>query len=362
MNLEAHKILKYLLKEILVGTYKIGDILPKETELADKFKVNRMSPGLALKCLEENRLVVRKKRQGTSLLRIPSALESRRLLKPFSRQIDILANTMTNPQIHWNSITLNNLEQKINSFGYYVAYHDFSKLKTRKDIQKYMSQHISIDSYALVVMPVHGIECRLVLDNYDLFVQTHDNIYLLDNGTEPVLNWPGHRISQNPFLEGMCLSEYLIRASEENIIYYHPEQELHQYYTDERKRGFIVGMGRVSDTSVNLEFSSRIDPEYIQSRNVVIVTPHTTIATSLIKQLALSGMKAGSDFKIISMDNHSDTQQNNITSVAPPLDKYGTYLGELICEESFEKSRGNRISIEIYPQVIERKTYISKRI
>lgn len=362
MNQESHEILKYLLNRITSGEYKIGDILPKETELADKFHVKRMSPGLALKCLEENHLVVRKKRQGTSLLRIPSLPESRTLLKPFSRQIDILANTTANPQIHWNSITLNNLEQKINSFGYHVAYHDFSNLKTRKDIQKYLAQNISIDSYALVIMPVHGDECRLVLNNYDLFIQTHDNIYLLDNGTEPVLNWPGHRISQNPFLEGMCLADFLIRSSEDDIIYYHPEHTPLQYYMKERKRGLVVGLGRVSDDVLKLEFCGKIDPENIRSRNTLIVTPHTSVAIDLIKQLTECGMEAGVDYKLISMDNSAQTQQNNITSVAPPLDKYGTYLGELICEESFEKSRGNRISIEIYPQVIERKTYISNKI
>jgi DNA-binding transcriptional regulator YhcF (GntR family) len=171
MNLESQEIIKYLVESIMSGKFEVGDLLPKEIDLAKEFKTNRANPNYALKCLEEEKLVTRKKRQGTLLARRPSVVEARRLLAPYCLEVDVSASlNVSFPPIHWNSATLTNLENSVNSHGYSVSYHDFSTVKTREELEEYLATRISLESYALVLLPLHGIECKLILDNYDLFI------------------------------------------------------------------------------------------------------------------------------------------------------------------------------------------------
>ncbi len=362
MTVESQEILRYLLEAIVSGEFAVGELLPTEMVLAKKFKTNRMNASAVLKLLEENDFVSRKKRQGTLLHRIPSKVEVQKLFNPFCTQIDIMATLdHNNFGLHWNSMTLSNLERKINTYGYNLIYHDFSKLGKREELEEYLEEKIGIDSFALVLLPIHGIECKFIIDNYDLFLKYHDNVYLLDNGTTPVSEWPFHRISQSPFLEGLCVAEHLLRAPEENVVFLHPSgKDANTHYLKERRRGLVQGLRRTSNSSIKFKDWHDLDIDDLKNNSPVLVSPYTGLAAEIIDELSSFNMTAGKDYRLIAIDDNIQFHKYNITAISPPLDKYGDYLGELICQESYEKKRGNKISIDIYPYIIERQSYITK--
>jgi hypothetical protein len=170
---------------------------------------------------------------------------------------------------------------------------------------------------------------------------------------------PVHRVSQSPFLEGVCAADYLIKSSVERVVYINRQVYEWGHYIEERLRGVVQGLKRSTNYVVNFEQWEELDVEKLKRDNPVILAPHPAAAAKIINELSELDMVAGKDYRLISLGNNMEYQQYNITCVVAPLEKYGLLLGELICADSFEKSLGNKISIEVAPYMVERKTFFS---
>jgi DNA-binding FadR family transcriptional regulator len=67
-NRKADRVAEDLLRQVVSGVVKVGELLPKEAELAERYQVNRSVIREAVKQLEAHRLVEPIRRRGTVVL------------------------------------------------------------------------------------------------------------------------------------------------------------------------------------------------------------------------------------------------------------------------------------------------------
>ena len=90
MNELQKKIFSGLLHEIMTGKYRVGDTLPTELEIGKMLQVTRHNSHYAVKALENAGIVMRNKKRGTTVTRIPSKFELNSLKRFTAKKVCIL--------------------------------------------------------------------------------------------------------------------------------------------------------------------------------------------------------------------------------------------------------------------------------
>ena len=103
MNELQKKIFSGLLHEIMTGKYRVGDTLPTELEIGKMLQVTRHNSHYAVKALENAGIVMRNKKRGTTVTRIPSKFELNSLKRFTAKKVCILNHSHEDYRhIHWN--------------------------------------------------------------------------------------------------------------------------------------------------------------------------------------------------------------------------------------------------------------------
>jgi DNA-binding transcriptional regulator YhcF (GntR family) len=352
MTQESVNIFTHLLEKILHDEISEGEQLPTEVELAKKFKTNRTNASSAVRMLEKDGWVSRKKRHGTFLNKKPSIFQAREMINFQSKKILLLGTFEDYKGLHWNNVTLSSFEHLLNTDNYNFVYKELNDISTRKKLELFLSRDIGLDSFALVLLPDCEIEATFFMENYDLFVRFHENIYILDNGTIPMDNCPFHRICLDPFEDGMVAAKYILDSGFEDILFIN--EDPNRYYTIQRKSGLRMGLARKSAGKINFDSIDNLDKIAFDSKHYLIISPRHDSAAEIIQSLDKRGLTPGKDYSLISFADMPEYRKYNITNISPALDEVGRLLGQLILYKNFGKDNGNKLIIKVCPKVIER--------
>ena len=216
MNNITRKIYRYLLAGISNGEIKAGEMLPPEIKLAESFGTNRMNAHHAIKMLEENSLVVRKKRVGTTLKKKLDHSLISKLIKEANRVIYVLYSS-TPHWIHWNETSFQALENEISSSGYSVLYDNIPAKGDRQDYVALLKNISATGASALIIFP-DSEDTEFLKNNGDLLLDFQMPVFMLNRSGAPMLLDMVSFVSMDPFSDGITVGTLLKKHACKNII------------------------------------------------------------------------------------------------------------------------------------------------
>lgn len=357
MNDYIKVIQKDLLKNILNGVYKPGERIPTEMELAKRFQSNRMNAQLAVRDLERRGFVTRQRRKGTFVNSNLSKEKITQCLARTKKNIHVLLFAGKTNTLHWDKTTFNVMESSLNEKGYTIIYKEIDRKNLKKDLEIFLKELREEGCAGLVVFPYAYEE---LFSEKESFLEILDiPVYLFDK-TNLYWNHPSltcHRISLDPFYEGVMLGRSLAGERMERIIYF---ENVDSHFAELRKDGLRAGLKRESSWKGELivlkdvkllleEIENGVEPP-------VVVFPNDARAVMVIDLLEKEGLKYPRDYYVIGFDNNPAYRSYNLTTVAPPLEKIGELFSKLILDKTWVTD-DNLVTIRVSSSIIERKSF-----
>jgi len=363
MNNITREIYRSLLSRISNGEVKAGEPLPPEIKLAKSFNTNRMNAHRAVKMLEENSLVVRKKRVGTVLQeKIDQTLISK-LIKEANRVIYVLYSS-TPHWIHWNETSFLALEQEISESGYSVMYDNIPTNGTREDYIYLLKKISSAGASALVIFP-DAEDAAFLKNNGDLLLDFQMPVYMLNRSGEPMLLDMVSFVSMDPFSDGITIGTLLKKHACKNIVMIN--EDTGQYFWGvKRYEGLLTGLQRgngnnapppenIPATAEGLTKAVKIIRKL--RGNIVIVAVNNLYAAKFIDFAKQQGLFIPADYRLIAFDDNPLFRSYNLTSMAVPVQKIGRLFGKLICDKSWLEEYKGKVSIKVNSELVIRETF-----
>ena len=303
MNKEIKKIYRSLLQDIASGKLLAKDILPRETDLAIKFRTNRMNAQRAVNALAEHKLVIRKKRIGTTVNPHLDHEKIQELLKETNRSIHVLYS-MTPHWIHWNEASFSGLEEVVDSAGFSVTYCNIPTGSGRSEYRKLLSDISDAGASALVIFPDME-DSKFLSDNADLLLDFQMPIFMLNRGGAPISLDMVSFISTDPFGDGVHVGTLLKKNDYRNILIISIEGT---FWAEKRCEGIKMGLlrggtspapeiNRVSYTEKGIQESVEI----IEKANgdITVVAINNEYAARLIDLCSSKGLTIPKDYQLI---------------------------------------------------------------
>ena len=363
MNHIISDIYRQLLSEIGAGAICPGDILPVETKLAEAFGTNRMNAHRAVKMLEENGLVFRKKRIGTVLREdIDRSLVSR-LIKEANRIIYVLYSS-TPHWIHWNETSFLALEKEIAPANYAAIYDVIPAGGTRQDYIVLLKKISDAGASALVIFP-DTEDAEFLQENGDLLLDFQMPVYMLNRSGEPMPLDMVSFVSMDPFSDGITVGTLLKKCGCRNIAMFN-EESGRMFWGIKRYEGLLLGLQRGNDRKIS-------PPEHILSvpegfaraaelvkthrGDMVIVAVNNDYGARFIEFARTQGFSIPADYRLIAFDDNPRFRSYNLTSMAAPMEKIGRLFGQLICDRSLAEELRGKVSIKVNSELVIRETF-----
>lgn len=362
MNAFSEKIYKALIKEIAERKFSIGDRLPTEMELANNFGTNRMNAHNAVKRLETEGIVERRKKQGTF---IKKRFTDEGIIKLRNKAANIvhvfIGQNQLGSYIQWNESTINELENILAGHG--LGMHFSPMPSTRRELLDKLENITQSGSRSVVFFPAQ-IDYRTLKNNVDALTKYPGEIFVFNRGTHPTDFLPCHSLSLDPFGEGAMLGEYLAKRNERNIAFVAPSENKLSYWLEKRIEGVQCGLEAISGgkTKAKILFKSWTKSleealKHIKQAKapVMLITSTDQLAVKLIDRAKECGIDK-KFYKIVSFDNDPRYRMYNLTTVAPPVDKIAKTLAEMIVDPKWVKNKEIIMSLKIKSRIIERSS------
>ncbi len=248
MNTESTSIFHSLLEKIKDGKLAPGDSVPKETELAKHHQTSRMNAHWAMRELESNGLVVRKKHVGTFVSENINTTTVIRLFNESSTTIRVLYST--NPRrIHWDETSFTTLEEIVKPAGFDVDYHTIPDSGQRDDLAMLIRKLEEIGSKALVIFP-DTPDMHFLIANKDLISKSVIPTYVLNRTGAPMPFTNVSDVSMDPLGEGARMGAMLREHTEASITFL---GEKNEFWSQKRYEGIILGLTDEKGTHPNVE-------------------------------------------------------------------------------------------------------------
>lgn len=365
MNMMRREICNYILQRISSGELKEGERLPTEQELANIFDTNRMNAHFAVKELENNGIVSRNKKQGTLVRKQLDDASIEELQVSSSNKVYVFATSAYSRNIHWNEGTISELETLLNKNGY-KAYH-YDMPKSQKEFEAQIDKLSEIKANSIVLLPERG-DIKVILESLGAFEKFSGEIFLLNRGEGPLWEFPYHTLNVNPFGEGEIVARHIISQGFKRVVFLDKKNRIEPepFWAVQRYEGLKRGMMLASSDALKPELFQNPDlktyPGVLEiirkhsDEKIVFVARNDEIAVSFLEYARLDGMDAPRDFYLIGFDNNPFFRNCNITSVAPPIEKMGQVLAEMICFPKWRKKDGLQLTIKLDSHIIRRET------
>jgi DNA-binding LacI/PurR family transcriptional regulator len=362
MNKEIKKIYRSLLQDIASGRLKSQDVLPKETDLANQFKTNRMNAQRAVNALAAHNIVTRKKRIGTTVNPHLDHEKLDALLKETNRSIYVLYS-MTPHWIHWNEASFAGLEEIVEPKGFSVTYCNIPTGSGRVEYKKLLNDMSEAGASALVIFP-DSEDSKFLSDNADLLLDFQMPIFMLNRGGEPIALDMVSFVSSDPFGDGVYVGTLLKKNNHKNILIISYSLEA-SFWNIKRCEGLEMGLQRDKQPpgprirrTVNTEQGLRKAAELIGKANgdITVVAINNEYAANLIDLCNSKGLRIPDDYQLIAFDDNPLYRSYNLTSMGMPRRKVGKVLGQMICDDSWLKEHKGKISIKLNSELIIRET------
>lgn len=355
-------IFNHLAAAISSGELAVGDRLPTEMELADRFGATRMQAHAAVKRLQRQGLVWRNKRRGTVVLRRPLPGVRRRLKAQFTRRVTVIASIEKAQQIQWNLATLHGMHNRFARAGYEMACESLPEDASREDLKRLLARIADSGSNALLLLP-EATEAELYLENQDLLIEYHDNVTIFERrGQIGVADWHLHAIRLDPFIEGLQVAEYVVRQGYQRVFYFASEPD--HYWSARRLEGLQLGLRRCASPSASApvlptsadEAAAAVAREASRGRVPVVVGANDRMAVDFMEAATAAGLRLPEDYALVGFDNDIRYAHANLTTVASPLPRIDAILADFVLERLRENQTTGSSSIRLNSEIIERRT------
>ena len=362
MNNIIIDIYRSLLTGINNGETKPGEPLPPEIKLADAFGTNRMNAHRAVKMLEDNGLVVRKKRIGTVLSDNIDHNLIVRLIKEANRIIYVLYSS-TPHWIHWNETSFIALEKEIAQANYSVMYESIPVGGTREDYIALLNKISEAGASALVIFP-DTEDSMFLQKNGDLLLDFQMPVYMLNRSGEPIPLDMVSFVSMDPFSDGITIGTMLKKHACKNIVMIN--EDTGQYFWGvKRYEGLLIGLQRGNGNKGLPEnipatpngFAKTLELVKRHRGNMVIVAVNNHYAAKFIDFAKQQGLFIPADYRLIAFDDNPLFRSYNLTSMAAPVQKIGRLFGRLICDRSWLEEYRGKVSIKVNSELVIRETF-----
>lgn len=362
MNNTIIDIYRSLLTGINIGETKPGEPLPPEMKLAETFGTNRMNAHRAVKMLEENGLVVRKKRIGTALCdNIDQALVAR-LIKEANRIVYVLYSA-TPHWIHWNETSFLALEKEIATANYSVMYDSIPAGGTREDYIALLKKISEAGASALVIFP-DTEDSTFLQNNGDLLLDFQMPVYMLNRSGEPIPLDMVSFVAMDPFSDGITVGTMLKKHACKNIVMINEETGI-RFWGIKRFEGLALGLQRGNEKKGLPEnipatpngFAKTLELVKKHRGNMLIVAVNNHYAAKFIDFAKQQGLFIPADYRLIAFDDNPLFRSYNLTSMAVPMQKVGRLFGRLICDRSWLEEYRGKVSIKVNSELVIRETF-----
>ena len=366
MNKEIKKIYKSLLEDIASGKLKGKDSLPKEIELAAKFKTNRMNAQRAVNALANHNIVTRKKRIGTTVNQHLDHEKLEELLKETNHSIYVLYS-MTPRWIHWNEASFAGLEEIVEPKGFSVTYCNIPTGSKRAEYKELLNDISEAGASALAIFP-DGHDSTFLRDNADLLLDFQMPIFMLNRGGEPISLDMVSFVSTDPFGDGVNVGSLLKKNKCQNLLILCSEGDY--FWSRKRCEGIKMGILRghtlpapqIKEIAYTENGLNKIAKSIEQAKGEIsVVAINNEYAAKLIDLCASKGLTVAKDYNLIAFDDNPLYRSYNLTSMGMPMKEVGEVMGQMICDDTWFKKHKGKISIKLNSKLIIRETLVENR-
>jgi len=362
MNEKIREIYSAMAELISAGEIKVNTPLPKEIELAEKFKTNRMNAHRAIKELEKNGFVCRKKHVGTFISKNFDTQDLRKAIKKANRTVYVLCSTKPN-WIHWNEQSFAALEQKLLKKKYTVTYKDIPQSNSRESYIEILKEISQKQVSALIIFPDMA-DANFLSMNKDLLLDLETPILMLNRSGEALAFDMVSFVSLDPFGDGVYVGE-LLRKNKRNNVLMLNEGTGQTFWGTKRFEGVELGLKHGNTEAFSFKnipvkedkFADFVNEIKKSKTKCAVIAVNNYYAAKLIDTAKDAGLSAPENFELISFDDNPAYRTYNITSMAAPMKEIGELFARFVCEDSWINAYRGKISIKLPGELIIRDTF-----
>ncbi|TDO93851.1 GntR family transcriptional regulator of arabinose operon [Halanaerobium saccharolyticum] len=303
-----------------------GDLLPSESEVADKFKYSRDTVRRALEELEKEKIVSRKRGKGTFYR------DSKNTVK--EKRIAVITTYLSN-YIFPNIIS--GIEEVVSSKHYTLnlANTDNDPNKERKHLRKVIDNGVD----GLIIEPTKS---ALDTHNMDLYreLKAKKIPFVMLNAYYRELN-PSYAIV-NDYKGGYKAAQYLLQLGHTNIAGIFKEDDLQGIF---RQKGFKKALTDYGIDPESAEIGTYITSQISsypyhwmdkmlshKNRPTAVVCYNDEIAVDIVKAIIDNGLKVPDDISVVSFDDSILATATNVklTTVRHPKEELGRHAARLL--------------------------------
>lgn len=367
-------VTRHVLGEIRKGTWRVGSKIATEDEMAQQLHVSKSMVNQALKQIEKDGVLVRYRRRGTFVAKLPDAqmdLTMARLRVPSDR-VHLLTPIDAKPlSMHWNSAALYQLETVLNAAGLQVVHSHLPNCPTPAVLRQCLNQLAQEESRGMVILgslvsvtqdqPVAKALIPLVMElmNYP------STVVWLNRSGIPLNAWPFDALSFSTLNQGVMVGQHIMKHAVKRVICANLARIS---WAELRMMGVQVGLDRsagdIKVDTVELVHDSLADQcwEKVikdiarQKDRPTVVTPNDLYAAGLIDAARRHGLSCPKDYCVISFDNYDPCRHYNITTVAPTVNHLGEAIGMLISDQ-VRHPANSAVHLTLNSTLMERLTF-----
>jgi GntR family transcriptional regulator of arabinose operon len=320
------QVIEYYKDYIKIYELIDGDLLPSESEVADKFNFSRDTVRRALEELEKEKVVSRKRGKGTFFKDIKNEVKEKR--------VAVITTYLSN-YIFPNIIS--GIEEVVSSKHYTLnlANTDNDPNKERKHLRKVIDNEVD----GLIIEPTKS---AVDTHNMDLYreLKAKNIPFVMLNAYYRELN-PSYAIV-NDYKGGHKATQYLLQLGHKNIAGIFKEDDLQGIF---RMKGFKKAL---SDYGIDPEkadigtyITSQISsyPYHCMNKMLsksdkptAVVCYNDEIAVDVVKAILDNGLKVPEDISVVSFDDSILATATNIklTTIRHPKEELGRHAARLL--------------------------------
>lgn len=366
MNPNAGHVYDFVLDHIVESRVAENDPLPKASDLAARFGVSRVNANLAMKELERQGIVRRRRRVGTVVNHVPSQSLVMHLKGKRSRRVHVMAGLERVP-LHWSEATLSELDTLLAEEGFSVKHVLIPNPLDAQSLEATLAK-IAQEGSAGLLMVLPTEVNAFCLAHRDMLCRYHRNLYLFDPGATAPEVWPFNVVSLDPFSEGIVAAEYLYQSGYQQIAFW-IDRGNPSYWASQRLAGFEMALRRASadrcraqviDASV-YDANPRSLLQWLndlpkQKQPTAVAALNDEHAARLLDLAAAQGLSAPEHFGVVGFDNNPRFRAHNLTTVAPPVQKVADTLSRLLSGRLLASNDFGSVVLRLPSQIVERGT------
>jgi len=362
-NPSRENIYRFIFSQITDGSLKGGAKIPTEMELANRFGMNRSNVHLALKHLEQEGLIVRRKRLG-SFLRNPIPSDVIKSLRcRYEKSVHIILSSCEDAEhVGWNESSLNYLEKYLQDNGYSLVYKVLPR--GREEMKNLVAQIAGEGSGAMLIFPKQTKEIQFILNNKDVLDKYYGEIFFYNRGACSPDDFPDNFcvLYADPYDEGKLLGEYLNEKSCSNVYFMYLARNVEAYWLKQRIAGI---RDKLKESKEDLKILIYDDEKFFEKileiftgaeEKPVFVCQADGLAASFVIFMQEKGWNVKEDYLVVSFDNSPKYRRHNLTTVATPCEKMCQALASLICNSDWQRVEGISLKIKLLSYLVKRES------